>query len=116
MENQNRCHLCGEEDVLYYCACGKWFCRYHHHIILHNCQYKYPILHRLDLIENHNRCYACYTKHHVLLFRCYCGGMFCLKHRYTDVHRCTFDHRSAERERLIQNLPLIVKDKVPNRI
>ena len=42
--------------------------------------------------------------------------MFCLKHRYIDAHRCTFDHRSLERERLIQSLSLIVKDKVPNRI
>ena len=70
----------------------------------------------LRLIENHNRCYVCYTKHQLLLFRCYCGGMLCLKHRYTDAHRCTFDHRSLERERLIQSLPLIVKDKVSNRI
>ena len=116
MENPNHCHSCGKEDVLYNCECGKLFCRYHMHIILHQCPFKYPIIHRLNTIENHNRCYVCHTKKQVLLFKCYCGGMFCSKHRYIDAHRCTFDHRSLERERLIQSLPLIVKDKVPNRI
>ena len=41
---------------------------------------------------------------------------FCAKHRYYDKHHCTFDLRSLEIERLKQQLPLIVKDKVPNRI
>ena len=115
MENQNTCDLCGKEEKLYYCECGKFFCRYHHHLILHKCPVQHPIINRLERIKNHNRCYVC-TKKLLPIFRCYCDGIFCKKHRYPEEHRCTFDHRSLEIERLKQMLPLIVKDKVPNRI
>ena len=115
MDNKNACDLCGKEKKLYYCQCGKFFCRYHHHIILHKCPFQHPIIYRLERIKNHNRCYVC-TKKILPIFRCYCDGIFCKKHRYPEEHRCTFDHRSLEIERLKQMLPLIVKDKVPNRI
>ena len=100
---------------LYPCECGKVFCKYHHHILLHKCPFQHPIINRLERIKNHNRCYVC-TKKILPIFRCYCDGIFCKKHRYPEEHRCTFDHRSLEIERLKQMLPLIVKDKVPNKI
>ena len=117
MEKPKCCVLCGKEEFLYICNCGKFFCVYHHYLILHHCTYQYPICHRLDIIQKNDRCYVCKPKKkRSLLFRCHCDGMFCLKHRYPETHRCIFNHRSLEIERLKQILPLIVKDKVPNRI
>ena len=51
MENQKTCDLCGKEEKLYYCECGKFFCRYHHHIILHKCPFQHPIIYRLERIK-----------------------------------------------------------------
>ena len=59
MDNKNTCDLCGKEKKLYYCQCGKFFCRYHHHLILHKCTFQYPIIYRLERIQNNNRCYVC---------------------------------------------------------
>ena len=100
---------------LYPCECGKVFCKYHHHILLHKCPVQYHIGYRLNRIRNSNNCYVC-TKKSLPSYRCYCDGFFCAKHRYYDKHHCTFDLRSLEIERLKQQLPLIVADKVPNRI
>ena len=63
MENQNTCDLCGKEEKLYYCECGKFFCRYHDHLILHKCPVQYPIKYRIDRIMNKNKCYVCTKKH-----------------------------------------------------
>ena len=63
-----------------------------------------------------NRCHFCDKKYGLTPFECKCGGKFCTKHRYTDLHNCEFDHQSIERERLKQNNPMVVKDKVTNRI
>ena len=108
MDNTNICNLCANEDVLYNCACGKLFCIYHKHILLHQCPLKY-------LISYNDICYVC-NKKILIICKCHCGGIFCLKHRYPDSHRCTFNHKSFEREILIKSLPLVEKDKVTNRI
>ena len=45
-----------------------------------------------------------------------CEKLHCLKHRFPEDHKCTYDYKSEEIEKLKKNLPLIVADKVPNRI
>ena len=40
----------------------------------------------------------------------------CRKHRHFNNHRCTFDFKSYEKEKLKNIMPQIVADKVPNKI
>ena len=47
---------------------------------------------------------------------CKCEKLYCLKHIFPEKHNCTFDYKSEQIEKLKKNLPLIVADKVPNRI
>ena len=47
---------------------------------------------------------------------CKCENFFCYKHRFPEYHNCTFDYQSKQREELKKNMPVIVADKVPNRI
>ena len=47
---------------------------------------------------------------------CKCKKFFCYKHRFPEYHNCTFDYQSKPREELKKNMPVIVADKVPNRI
>ena len=63
-----------------------------------------------------NRCHICNKKYGLIPFECKCGEKFCTKHKYTDSHNCEFDHISLARDRLRQNNPVVVCDKIPNRI
>ena len=67
-------------------------------------------------IFKNNRCDFCNKKYGLIPFECRCGGKFCKKYRYTNSHSCKFDHSSLEREKLRQNNPVVVHDKVANRI
>ena len=121
MENQNTCDLCGIEEKLYYCQCEKYFCRYHRHFILHQCPKIYSISYLHNHIINGNRCYVCTKKISTIfksfgILKCYCHGQFCRKHRHFNNHRCTFDFKSYEKEKLKNIMPQIVADKVPNKI
>ena len=62
------------------------------------------------------RCLICNKKYGLIPFECTCGGQFCINHRYTDAHNCPFDYKSLERDRLRQNNPVIIQDKVTDRI
>ena len=63
-----------------------------------------------------NGCQICNKKYGLIPFECKCGGFFCTKHRYTDLHDCKFDHVSIEREKIRQSNPVVVQDKIANRI
>ena len=110
MKFYGKCDLCSVEERIYQCKCNKWFCKYHHHILIHKCQKEYSVQYRFNLIENYYRCYACKNKH--IILRCSCEGMYCLYHRHPEDHRCTFDHKSVELERLKNMLPLIQAAKI----
>jgi AN1-type zinc finger and ubiquitin domain-containing protein 1 len=38
--------------------------------------------------------------------------LFCGQHRYAEAHSCTFDYKSAEREKLAAANPLVQASKV----
>ncbi|XP_066310906.1 zinc finger A20 and AN1 domain-containing stress-associated protein 7-like [Miscanthus floridulus] len=59
-----------------------------------------------------NRCSACRKKVGLLGFRCCCGETFCGAHRYAEKHECGFDYKSAGRERIAKNNPVVVADKI----
>eukprot|EP01120_Amphizonella_sp_Union-15-10_P000139 TRINITY_DN10172_c0_g1_i1.p1 TRINITY_DN10172_c0_g1~~TRINITY_DN10172_c0_g1_i1.p1 ORF type:complete len:151 (+),score=15.09 TRINITY_DN10172_c0_g1_i1:219-671(+) len=44
--------------------------------------------------------------------RCRCEKIFCDKHRYPDYHMCTFDYKTFDRQKLAQDNPTIVADKI----
>ena len=47
---------------------------------------------------------------------CKCEKLYCPKHIFPEKHNCTFDYKSEQIEKLKKILPVIVADKVPNRI
>jgi hypothetical protein len=59
-----------------------------------------------------NRCSACRKKVGLLGFRCCCGETFCGAHRYAEKHACGYDYKSAGRERIAKNNPVVVADKI----
>jgi hypothetical protein len=59
-----------------------------------------------------NRCASCRKKVGLLGFACRCGGMFCSLHRYAEKHACDFDFKTADREKIAKNNPLVVAAKI----
>jgi predicted nucleic acid binding AN1-type Zn finger protein len=59
-----------------------------------------------------NRCASCRKKVGLLGFPCRCGGMFCSLHRYAEKHACDFDFKTADREKIAKNNPLVVAAKI----
>ena len=66
--------------------------------------------------QKKNRCAVCSKKLGLMPFECPCHLEFCAEHRLPESHHCTFDHKAASRERLRQSMPVVVNDKVKNRI
>jgi hypothetical protein len=56
-------------------------------------------------------CGVCKKKTH-LMFHCKCEGNFCLKHRDSFKHKCTYDYKKAQRELLIKQNPKVVGSKI----
>uniref|UniRef100_A0A0D9ZEA1 AN1-type domain-containing protein n=1 Tax=Oryza glumipatula TaxID=40148 RepID=A0A0D9ZEA1_9ORYZ len=63
-----------------------------------------------------NRCAACRKKVGLTGFKCRCGGNFCGGHRHADAHGCGFDYKSAGKEQIAKQNPLVVADKLATRI
>lgn len=59
------------------------------------------------------RCTFCKIKS-PLEFECLCKGVFCVKHRLPEAHKCTSDHSS--KETLEKTLVKVVSDKMPERL
>ena len=49
-------------------------------------------------------------------FVCKCGNLYCNEHRYPDCHNCEHDHKHQLREKLIRENPVIVSDKLQQRV
>ena len=47
---------------------------------------------------------------------CCCLKKFCTKHILPEHHNCTYDYIGNQKEHLKEIMPVIVSDKVPNRI
>ncbi len=43
---------------------------------------------------------------------CKCGLLFCLTHRYADQHRCTFDYRQEQQNKIKKENPEVIADKI----
>lgn len=59
-----------------------------------------------------NRCFTCRKKVGLTGFDCRCGNVFCGRHRYSDVHNCTFDYKADAAEKIRKENPVITGEKV----
>ncbi|XP_051140188.1 zinc finger A20 and AN1 domain-containing stress-associated protein 5-like [Andrographis paniculata] len=59
-----------------------------------------------------NRCFGCRRKVGLTGFRCRCGELFCAEHRYTDRHECSYDYKSAGREAIARENPVVKAAKI----
>lgn len=59
-----------------------------------------------------NRCTGCRRKVGLTGFRCRCGELFCADHRYSDRHDCSYDYKSAGREAIARDNPVVKAAKI----
>ena len=59
-----------------------------------------------------NRCHNCRTRVGLTGFRCRCGEMFCGAHRYSDRHDCSYDYKSAARDAIARENPVVRAAKI----
>ncbi|KAL1561967.1 switch-activating protein Sap1 [Salvia divinorum] len=59
-----------------------------------------------------NRCSGCRRKVGLTGFRCRCGDLFCADHRYSDRHACSYDYKSAGREAIARENPVVKAAKI----
>ena len=64
------------------------------------------------MLNNCNKCFFCKKKKKKILFECKCGNFFCLVHLLPEKHNCTFDFKKEGKERIKENNPKIVNDKI----
>ncbi len=58
------------------------------------------------------KCNKCNKKIGLIVFDCKCKGNFCVTHRYSETHDCTFNFKPDEKNKLINENPKIVTPKV----
>ncbi|KAJ0038045.1 hypothetical protein Pint_24033 [Pistacia integerrima] len=67
-----------------------------------------------DVVEKRvvNRCSGCRRKVGLTGFRCRCGELFCGEHRYSDRHDCSYDYKSAGRDAIARENPVVKAAKI----
>ena len=63
-----------------------------------------------------NRCASCSIRVGFYGFSCKCGNMFCAKHRYSDLHDCSFDYSQAAINQLKKVNPKVIAQKMVDYI
>ncbi len=58
-----------------------------------------------------NKCIVCNKRLALLPFKCKCGVVTCVKHKWPE-HECTFDYRAEGLERLKKDNPRIASEKL----
>ena len=59
-----------------------------------------------------NRCSGCRKRVGLTGFRCRCGDLFCAQHRYSDRHDCSYDYKTAGREVIARDNPVVKAAKI----
>ncbi|KAG6402809.1 hypothetical protein SASPL_135022 [Salvia splendens] len=59
-----------------------------------------------------NRCSGCSRRVGLTGFRCRCGDLFCADHRYSDRHDCSYDYKTAGREAIARENPVVKAAKI----
>nr|CAB3459727.1 unnamed protein product [Digitaria exilis] len=64
-----------------------------------------------------NPCTECFKKMGLAMrFQCRCGNAYCLNHRNSEAHHCSFDYQRAGVISIIRSNPLVEADKMRDRI
>lgn len=65
-------------------------------------------------VERPKRCQneACNTKLKLTDHMCKCKGHYCMQHRYSEAHKCTFDYKAAGRDSLGKQLTPVTGNKL----
>mmetsp|Transcript_46705 Transcript_46705/g.117685 ORF Transcript_46705/g.117685 Transcript_46705/m.117685 type:complete len:161 (-) Transcript_46705:324-806(-) len=58
-----------------------------------------------------SRCWKC-NKKVMVGIRCRCDYVFCNAHRYSEKHKCTFDYKATQRDKLRKENPVVAGAKV----
>ncbi|KAE8720787.1 Zinc finger A20 and AN1 domain-containing stress-associated protein 1 [Hibiscus syriacus] len=59
-----------------------------------------------------SRCSGCKKRVGLTGFRCRCGELFCADHRYSDRHDCSYDYKTAGREAIARENPVVKAAKI----
>nr|XP_043609974.1 zinc finger A20 and AN1 domain-containing stress-associated protein 5 [Erigeron canadensis] len=59
-----------------------------------------------------NRCSGCRKRVGLTGFRCRCGDLYCAEHRYSDRHDCSYDYKTAGREAIARDNPVVKAAKI----
>lgn len=59
-----------------------------------------------------NRCSGCRRRIGLTGLRCRCGELFCADHRYSDRHDCSYDYKTAGREAIARENPVVKAAKI----
>lgn len=62
--------------------------------------------------KNTTRCFDCNKRVGLTGFKCRCGYVYCATHRYAEKHDCPFDYKTAGRQTLAKNNPLVAAAKI----
>ena len=65
-----------------------------------------------DSAKVNKRCPVCRKKITITAFACRCGLRFCPQHRYPEVHQCSFDFQTSDREKLKDSLIGVQSNKL----
>lgn len=68
----------------------------------------------VEKIEKPERCQMIDCKTKLLLsdFACQCKKFYCLKHRHSEIHMCSFDYKAASEKLLEKGLVKTIADKL----
>nr|XP_023029367.1 uncharacterized protein LOC111517436 [Leptinotarsa decemlineata] len=65
------------------------------------------------VIKKKARCNECNRKLNITnIHNCRCGKIFCSQHRYSEVHRCSYDYKLEGRKLLEQQNPKVTAEKI----
>jgi len=59
-----------------------------------------------------SKCWKCNKNVGLVGFHCRCDYTFCKAHRYSENHECTYDYKSANRDKIKKENPLVCGSKV----
>ncbi|KAB0400759.1 hypothetical protein E2I00_011219 [Balaenoptera physalus] len=62
--------------------------------------------------QKKNRCFVCRKKVGLTGFECWCGNVYCGVHRYSDVHKCSYNYKADAAEKIRKENPVVVGEKI----
>jgi len=73
-----------------------------------------PVVEKKEEPVKPKRCQhdGCKTKLNLSDFACRCKNYYCSPHRYSDIHKCSFDYQATGKDTLAKQNPTVIADKL----